>query len=215
MARQRRTVSPVTTSPPPDPGARPGDVIDLIADGLALVDGDGIILFVNRPLGELLGYEPSELAGKPIELLVPMARRAEHRGDRETFGVDPAPRRMGRSDLDIEAQHADGRRIPVDIQLTPLPNTTMIAATVRDMTRERQAAADQAIQRLDLIATIRRNEQMIAYYDVMLQQLFALGTHLEAAAHRDRSGGSGRFLQAASVVDELIEITRSQAFGRR
>ncbi len=215
MTRQRWTVSPVAHLPEPVPGELLRSAIDLIADGLALVDGDGIILFVNRPLAELLGYEPADLAGKSIEILVPIARRMEHRDDRETFKADPVQRRMGRSDLDIEAQHADGRRIPVDIQLTPLPNTTMIAATVRDMTRERHAAADLAIQRLDLIATIRRNEQMIAYYDVMLQQLFALGTHLEAAAHRDKSSGSGPFLQAASVVDELIEITRSQAFGRR
>ncbi len=187
-------------------------VIDLIADGLALVDDDGTILFVNRPLGDLLGYEPSQLAGQPIETLVPPARQTEHRNDRKTFTADPLPRHMGRPDLDIEAQHADGRRIPVDVQLTPIPNTTMIAATVRDMTREREAAADRAIQRLDLITTMRRNEQMLAYYDVMLQKLFAIGTHLEAAAHREGPSRSGPFLQAASAVDGLIEITRTQVF---
>ena len=212
MTRHRRTVPPVTNSTSSIPAALLSGVIDLIADGVALVDDCGTILFANRPLGDLLGYEPSELAGQPIELLVPLARRSEHHHSREAFGADPVPRQMGRSDLDIEAQHADGRRIPVVVQLTPLPNTTMIAATVRDMTRERQAAADQAIVRLDLIATMRRNEQMLVYYDVMLQHLFALGTHLEAAARREGPSGSGRFLQAASAVDELIEITRTQAF---
>lgn len=213
MARQRRTVPPVTVTPPSIPDALLSGVIDLIADGLAIVDGDGTIVFANRPLGQLLGYKPSELAGQSVDTLVPSARRAEHRDDREAYGADPVPRRMGRSDLDIEAQHSDGRRIPVDIQLTPIPNTTMIAATVRDMTHERKAAADRAIQRLDLMATMRRNEQMLAYYDVMLQKLFALGTHLEAEAHRGDSRGSGTFRRAASVVDQLIEITRTQVFG--
>ena len=63
------------------------------------------------------------------------------------------------------------------------------------------------------MATMRRNEQMLAYYDVMLQKLFALGTHLEAEAHRGDSRGSGTFRRAASVVDQLIEITRTQVFG--
>ena len=47
----------------------------------------------------------------------------------------------------------------------------------------------------------------------MMQQLFALGTHLEAEATRAGEVNGDRFLEAASVIDQLIDVTRSQAFG--
>jgi PAS domain S-box-containing protein len=187
--------------------------IDLIADGVALVDGNGIILFANRPLGDLVGYESSALAGQPIELLVPAAKRGDHYAARSDYATDPHERSMGRADLDIEAQHADGRLIPVDVQLTPLPGTSVVAATVRDMTEQRRQAVERAIERLGLVTTMQRNEQLMAYYDVMIQQLFALGTHFEAQSVRDTSRQAGRFRHAATLIDQLIDMTRSQAFA--
>lgn len=187
--------------------------IDLIADGVALVDLDGTVVFVNEPLCELLGYAPDDLVGRAIEMLVPSSQRTAHRRARVAYGADAIERRMGRADLDIEALHRDGRQIPVDVQITPLPGTTVVAATIRDMTGERRVAADRAFERGDLVATMRRNDQMRAYYDVMLQHLFALGSHLQAEAHRDTTGGSTQFLNAASVIDDLIDLTRSQVFG--
>lgn len=187
--------------------------IDMIADGVALVDVGGTILFVNRPLCDLIGYPAGELVGRSVEDLVPPSHRPAHRRYREGYAIDPTYRRMGRSDLDIEILHADGRMIPVDIQLTPMPGTSAIAATIRDMTYEREAAAARAIERLDLIAAMHRNEQMLAYYDVMLQHLFAIGTHLQVEARNPTPANPQRLAQSASMIDDLIDLTRAQVFG--
>lgn len=186
--------------------------LHLMSDGVVLVDNAGIILFANRPLCDLLGYAPDELVGRPVEVLVPGAHRAAHRADRDAFTADPVARPMGRAGLDIEAQHADGHRIPVDVQLTPIPDSRVIVACVRDMTLEREAAAGRALQRLSVITTIRQNEQMIAYYDIMLQRLYALGTHFAAEANRGSSAMRAPFFQAATAIDQLIIGTRTQVF---
>lgn len=186
--------------------------LNLMSDGMVLVDAAGIILFANRPLHDLLGYEPGALVGQPLELLVPAAERFGHLASRQHFNAHPVARTMGRAELDIEAQHADGRRIPVDVQLTPVGATGVTAACVRDMTMERKAAAGRAIERLEVMETIRRNEQMIAYYDSLLQRLYALGTHFAAEANRESAAMRAPFFQAATAIDQLIVSTRIEIF---
>jgi PAS domain S-box-containing protein len=185
--------------------------LNLMTDGMVLVDSAGIILFANIPLHNLLGYEPGELVGHPLELLVPAADRDTHQASRKQFDADPVARPMGRAELDIEAQHADGRRIPVDVQLTPVGVSGVTVACVRDMTRERKAAAARAIERFGVIETIRKNEQMIAYYDILLQRLYALGTHFAAEANRE-TAMRAPFFQAATAIDQLIVSTRTEIF---
>jgi len=41
------------------------------AEGLVVVDSEGIIQLVNPSLNETFGYEQNELIGEPIEILVP------------------------------------------------------------------------------------------------------------------------------------------------
>ena len=138
---------------------------------------------------------------------------ATHIAVRETYAANPVQRRMGRDDLDIEVLHASGRRIPVDIQLTPVPGLAVTAVSIRDMTSERERAVAGAMQRLEMLETVRRNEHLVAYYDVMLQRLYALGTHLEVEAGRHPPELSRPFFRAAEAVDALLDHARDNLFG--
>jgi anti-anti-sigma factor len=50
-------------------------LVDALADGLALTDDKGMLALVNRPVNNMFGYEPGELAGRPVETLVPVGLR--------------------------------------------------------------------------------------------------------------------------------------------
>ena len=213
MASERRTTGAGDQPSGQVPVALLHAALEMVADGVVLVDSAGVMIFVNRTVGDLLGYNPRDLVGQSLEVLVPDHIRGDHRAARAEHELHQSPRKMGQADLDIEARHADGRSIPVDVELSSVPGTSVIVASVRDMTHERAAAAERAIQRLEWAAAFRRSEQLAAYYDLMMQQLFALGSHLEAEATRAGEVNGDRFLQAASVIDQLIDVTRSQAFG--
>ncbi len=182
-------------------------VLDRISDGVMLADAEGCIVYVNAPLADLFGYKIEQLVGEPIDILLPENHRQTHRTDVERFLADPSPRPMGRDELDIEGRRADGTRISVDIQLDVLPGSSLVVATVRDMTVQRQAAVDNAIVRIDLAnATTRINELEVSL-DLVIQRLFALGTSIAAGASNEPVLLE-RLDNATHKIDEVIEAVQ-------
>ena len=184
-------------------------VLDRIADGVLVADNDGAIVYVNKPLADLFRYEAVDLVGRRIDVLLPESHRAEHDAHVKKFLTSPGHRPMGRDDLDIEGRRADGTRFSVDIQLDVLPGSSLVVATVRDMTAERHAAVDYAIARIDLAVAATRIDHLQESLDLVIQRLFALGTSIEAGAANeplllDRLAG------ATHGIDEVIEAVQTR-----
>jgi PAS domain S-box-containing protein len=113
---------------------------------------DGRIQFAG-PQARAFGYEPEELVGQPVEVLVPERMREVHRGNRARFAAAPATRSMG-AGLPLYARCRDGSEIPVEVSLGPAQNgaTTVIVVNVsarRELeTRLRQGEKLEAVGRL-------------------------------------------------------------------
>ncbi|WP_336037190.1 PAS domain-containing sensor histidine kinase [Halobacterium yunchengense] len=102
-------------------------------DVIVLVDDDGRITYVNSRVRDVLGYEPGDLLGERVEVLVPERDRETHVRQRTAFLEDPVRRPMG-ADVDLEARCADGSTKPVDVSLSPLPDSdAAVMAAVRDV----------------------------------------------------------------------------------
>ncbi len=198
----------VTLAPPADQLLT---AFDFVVDGLAVVRNDEVIVYVNRPLCVLFGYDPHELLGQRIDVLVPEARRVQHRRDCALFAAAGARRAMGRGDLDIEGRHRDGHGIPIDVQLAPLAGD-MVAATVRDVTGQRQAAAERALGRIDLDVSKERLAGLLEVNELALQELFALAARLGAQVSRANGEARAHLSKAVATVDEVIERMRTARF---
>lgn len=113
-------------------------LFDTAADALLVVDEQGRIALTNDACQRLLGYSHAELAGQPVELLVPQ-RFPGHTQERAGFMARPRPRSMGRG-LALHARHRDGRDVPVDIPLTPVADGVQrwTSAPIRDLTGRAQ-----------------------------------------------------------------------------
>lgn len=123
---------------PQDLAAAPGLLLSLCKahpDVVIVVDERGTIVYVNERCRSLLGYEPSDLIGEPIERLVP-GDADLHRSLRERYQRDPRERTMGNRPV-LSARHKSGATVPVDIVLGPLPPVPgyegrLVQAVVRD-----------------------------------------------------------------------------------
>jgi PAS domain S-box-containing protein len=179
-------------------------VLELTADGILVADAAGTIVYTNRPLLELFAYKEDDLLGMPVECLIPRDARRSHRAHVKSFGKSPRPRPMGRDDLDIEGERADGSRFPVDVQLSPLPGVSLVVATVRDMTEQRQLTADRALRTIELTSARAENDRLRLALDLIVQRLFGLGIALNAGAADDRTV-TERLEAAVSGIDEIID----------
>lgn len=61
------------------------ELIDALADGVALTDDAGILALANRRLEEMFGYEHAELIGQPVDSLIPADLRTAHRSHQTPY----------------------------------------------------------------------------------------------------------------------------------
>ena len=115
-------------------------LLEAAPDAMVCVDSGGQIVLVNAQAERLFGYPREELAGQPVEILVPDAAKAGHPALRAGYAAAPRPRLIG-AGLDLSARRRDGTTFPAEITLSALDTDqgTLVSAAVRDVTQQRQA----------------------------------------------------------------------------
>ena len=114
-------------------------LLDAAPDPSIVIDADGWIVYVNARVQDIFGYEPAELIGQHMEMLLPERFRAAHPSHRIGYFNDPTPRPMG-SGLDLYAQQKDGNELPVESSLSPVSASeeTLVFATLRDVSTQKE-----------------------------------------------------------------------------
>ena len=160
-------------------------LVESAPDAIVVIDGDARIVLVNAQVGKLFGYQPDELIGRPVEMLVPDAVRAQHVRHRDVFIAHPSVRPMG-TGLDLSGRRKDGTELPVEISLSPLqtPEGVLISAAIRDIS-ERRLAQD-ALRRAHAELELRVHERTAALEDAnrALQAEMADRDQAEKALHQ-------------------------------
>ncbi len=120
-------------------------LLSLMPDAAVAVDRDGLIVALNQRTEAFFGYSADDLAGKPLEVLLPERFRHSHRRHRTEFFFEPHARPMG-AGLDLYARRRDGSEFPVDISLAPIDGQqcSLVVAAVRDITDRKASQSAQA-----------------------------------------------------------------------
>jgi PAS domain S-box-containing protein len=186
-------------------------VLEHAADGMVLVDRGGDIVFATQRVGALLGYNPVELFGQPLETLLPPELRAAHEVHRQRFSHAARSREMG-SGLELEAYCRDGSRVPVDVSLAPLAGGLVVAA-VRDRRASRAAAARLAAERAEHQRVADRELTARALHDIVVQRLFGVAATLMGQAAVAPPSIAGRLTTCVDQLDHTIELIRDQVLS--
>ena len=196
------------------PGARFRGLLEAAPDATVCVDESGRIVLVNAQAERLFGYPREELAGQPVEILVPDASTAAHSDLRAGYAADPRPRQMG-AGLDLSARRRDGTTFPAEISLSALDTDQgiLVSAAVRDVTEQRQARDD-----------LRRTNQNLQSFSYSLAHdlrtpLRAISGFAEALAedYGDQLDETGReyagrvqvgCVRMAALIDDLLHLAQ-------
>lgn len=203
-----------------------------------MTDADGAIRFVNEELGRVFGYEPRELIGQKIEILLPLRFRSQHPRYRDEFFANPQPRRMGFG-REISGRRKDGGEFPVEVGLSLIetesgPTTlgTVVDITLRKQLEERLKQSNEELERKVSERTAeltKRNEELeqfayVASHDLQepLRKIASCCQLLEED-YADKLDDDGREWIAFAVdgakrmrqlVSDLLEFSRIETVGK-
>lgn len=118
-------------------------LFEAAADAFLLTDFEGRIVDANAEAARLFGYARAELAGQPVDALVPERFRGMHWTDRQSYYSEPSTRLMG-TRRDIFGRRKDGSEFPADIMLNiaHAGNRRLVLSTVRDVTERKRSQED-------------------------------------------------------------------------
>lgn len=133
--------------------------MEVSPNGMLMVCARGSITQVNSELERIFGYEPGELIGQAMEILVPADVSHRHHDLRQDYFCNPyVIRRMGRASY-VWGQRKDGKRIPLDIHVRPIstPHGRQAIASVVDVSQHQElefSLREQVQQRDHFLATL-------------------------------------------------------------
>jgi len=120
-------------------------------EGIILTNGNGNIVLVNPAAEKMFGYSNDEIAGKPIEILVPDQFKPHHHQLREGFYKHPSNRSMGQN-RDLYGKRKDGTGIPVEVSLSHYrkDDEIFVIAFIVDITRRKEIENNVKMQQAEL-----------------------------------------------------------------
>lgn len=130
------------------------------AEGIIVVDHDGVIVMANPSSERMFGYDPGELNGAHLGKLLPQRLREKHARHRTEFFGNPSTRRMGVG-RDLLASKKDGSEFPVEVSLShvAVENRMIAIAFIIDITLRKKSEE-----------ALRRSEEQLTVYAAELEQ---------------------------------------------
>ena len=119
-------------------------IVHSAPDAMVVVDGEGRIVLCNPQFERLLGYSEGELAGHPIEDLLPPELHDRHVKLRSDFLASPL--RVIGHEREVMGVRKDGTRLPLEISLSKLPPSERYpmsaCGAMRDISLRKRAEAE-------------------------------------------------------------------------
>ncbi len=197
-------MKPVMAPLPHEKEQRLGAVLEAVPNGILGTDAAGDLFLCNAEAERMFGYEPGELLGKSVEMLVPDGFRQEHPVLCAQFREHPAKRQMGVG-RDLTGLRKDGSEFPVEIGLNPLDTGRgmLVIASVVDITERKHT---EVRMREASKEAERRNQEMERLIYTISHDL---RSPLEAAM------GFAEFLREDIAAGRLAEVTEAlEGLGR-
>ncbi len=131
-------------------------VTDTVLDGLITIDSQGLIRGYNPAASRIFGYEPDEVMGQNVNILMSEPNHSKHDGYLSNYLNKGSKKIIGIA-REVEARRKNGAVFPMEIAVSEmnLENKRMFVGSIRDITERKEAEAAIA----DYLEKLKRSNQ--------------------------------------------------------
>jgi PAS domain S-box-containing protein len=151
-------------------------IVEAAHDALISMDEKGAILLANPATRRIFGYDPVEIVGKPMTMLMPeMMRKLHENGFRRYLAT--GKRHLNWQGVEVTAQRKDGQEFPVEVSFGELTSNghKVFTGFIRDISERKQAE--------DRLRASERNLQMTQAELARVSRLTTMGELAASIAH--------------------------------
>jgi PAS domain S-box-containing protein len=163
-------------------------LVETASDGVVSIDEDGMIQFANPATKSIFGYDPAELMGKPLTVLMPEYMRKLHENGFKSY-LATGERHINWQGAELTGLHKDGREFPIEVSFGELTNNghRLFTGFIRDISERkvveemRAAHARQFAVRADVSMAFGKEQSLKT---ILGECSEAIVRHLDAAFAR-------------------------------
>jgi PAS domain S-box-containing protein len=151
-------------------------IVEAANDVVVSMDERGVVLLANPATRRVFGYDPVEIVGKPMTMLMPEMMRKLHENGFKRY-LATGKRHLNWQGVEVTAQRKDGQEFPVEVSFGELTNDghKVFIGYIRDIS-ERKRAEDQ-------LRASERNLQMTQAELARVSRLTTMGELAASIAH--------------------------------
>jgi PAS domain S-box-containing protein len=151
-------------------------IVEAANDAVVSMDERGAILLANPATRRIFGYDPVEIVGKPMTMLMPEMMRKMHENGFKRY-LATGERHLNWQGVEVTAQRKDGQEFPVEVSFGELTSDghKVFTGYIRDISERKQAE--------DQLRASERNLQMTQAELARVSRLTTMGELAASIAH--------------------------------
>jgi PAS domain S-box-containing protein len=151
-------------------------IVEAAHDAVLSMDEKGDILLANPATRRIFGYDPAEIAGKPMTMLMPEMMRKPHENGFKRY-LATGKRYLNWQGVEVIAQRKDGQEFPAEVSFGELTSNghKVFTGFIRDISERKEAE--------DRLRASERNLQMTQAELARVSRLTTMGELAASIAH--------------------------------